>query len=64
MIGDNETGYHGLNWTEEASVAEAAASTAEEYEESFFKYLVEGFLMPLISLFGFVGNLLSMYILR
>ena len=60
MIGDNETGYYGLNSTEEA---EAAASTVE-YEESFFKYLVEGFLMPCISLFGFVGNLLSMYILR
>ena len=62
MMGDNETtGYYGLNSTED--VAEAAASTVE-YEESFFKYLVEGFLMPLISLFGFVGNLLSMYILR
>ena len=63
MIGDNETGYyHGLNATEEEE-ALAAASTVE-YEESFFKYLVEGFLMPGIPLFGFVGNLLSMYILR
>ena len=60
MLADNETEY-GLN-----STGELGESGTAQYveEESFFKYLVEGFLMPCISLFGIIGNLLSMYILR
>ena len=59
MLADNETEF-GLNST--GTFEESV--TAEYEEESFFKYLVEGFLMPCISLFGIIGNLLSMYILR
>ncbi len=33
-------------------------------ELSTYKYLVEGFLMPAFSLFGLLGNSLSVYILR
>ena len=58
MLADNGTG-DGLN-----STAAEYGEVVEYEEESFFKFLVEGFLMPCISLFGIVGNFLSMYILR
>ena len=59
MLADNETDL-GLN-----STGILEESVVPEYEEeSFFKYLVEGILMPCVSLFGIIGNLLSMYILR
>ncbi len=47
-----------------AAAAEAAAAAIAEDESPVFKYLVEGFLMPAVSAFGIIGNLLSMYILR
>lgn len=33
-------------------------------ESKMFKYIVEGWLMPSVSLFGLAGNFLSMYILH
>ena len=59
MLADNETDCR-LN-----STGEFGESVTVEFDSmTFFNYLVEGFLMPCISLFGIIGNLLSMYILR
>ncbi len=51
-----------INVTEDSvEVSQAAASSSGV---PVFKYFVEGFLVPAISVFGVVGNVLSTYILR